>query len=291
MNLSHFYIGIAILSAGALSACGNILEEPSMAKAKTGELCIELTTDATLEINTKATEPETVQNILDNQGTFKISMTPQSNTTVPENITLPTTAGKHNNIPVGHYNISASNNRTMSEFAWDFPVLASTTQTVDVNPGTQSKALTCTLQNSIITVDANAWSSLLNDVDVNAFQVVNMATVPPKGTPITGGTSLLASGSNTTLNSRTLYANPDLRNVKIVLDGQLKSGTRQTFRASAPIRPSDTNNVIGAKNKYNVSFSLDNTKGQLVLEIKVDNTVTTVPIVIPIIPDEANTEG
>ena len=64
MNLSHFYIGIAMLTAGALSACGNILEEPSMAKAKTGELCIELTTDATLEINTKATEPDTEQNIL-----------------------------------------------------------------------------------------------------------------------------------------------------------------------------------------------------------------------------------
>lgn len=290
MNLSHFYIGIAMLSLGALSACGNILEEPSMAKAKTGELCIELTTDATLEINTKATEPETVRNILDNQGTFKISMTPQAGTTVPENITLPTTAGKHNNIPVGHYNISASNNRTMmsAEFAWDFPVLASTTQTVDVNPGTQSKELTCTLQNSIISVDANAWSSLLNDVDVTAFQVVNMATVPAKGTTITGGTSLLASGSKTSLNTSTLYAKPDLRDVKIVLDGQLKSGTQQKFRASAPIRPSDTNNVIGAKNKYNVSFSLDNTKGQLVLEIKVDNTVTPVPIVIPILPDEAN---
>ena len=279
-----------MLSAGALSACGNILEEPSMAKAKTGELCIELTTDATLEINTKSTE--TVKNILDNQGTFLISMTPQPNTTVPSGTTLPTTADTHNNIPVGHYYISASNNRTMSaDFAWDFPVLASTTQTVDVNPGTQSKELTCTLQNSIITVDANAWSSLLNDVDVTAFQVVNMANVPPKGTTITGGTSLLASGSKTTLNTSTLYAKPDLQNVKIVLDGQLKSGTRQTFRASAPIRPSETNNVIGAKNKYNVSFSLDNTKGQLVLSITVDNTVTPVPIVIPILIEENSSAG
>ena len=290
MNLSHFYIGIAMLSAGALSACGNILEEPSMAKAKTGELCIELTTDATLEINTKA--KESVKNIQDNQGSFKISMKPQAGTTVPTNITLPTVEGTHNNIPVGHYNISASNNRTMSAlFEWDYPVLASTTQTVDVNPGTQTIALTCTLQNSIITVDANAWNSLLNDVNVTAFQVVNMATVPAKETTITGGTSLLASGSNTTLNSRTLYAKPDLQDVKIVLDGQLKNGTQQKFRASAPIRPSDTNNVIGAKNKYNVSFSLDNTKGQLVLNITVDNTVTPVPIVIPILIEENSSAG
>lgn len=290
MNLSHFYIGIAMLSLGALSACGNILEEPSAAKAETGELCIELTTDATLEINTKSTE--TVQNILDNQGSFSISMTPQPNTTVPSGTTLPTVEGTHKGIPVGHYYISAKNNNTMlADFEWNKPVLASIQQTVDVNPGTQSIALTCTLQNSIITVDANAWNSLLNDVDVTAFQVVNMATVPAKGTTITGGTSLLASGSKTTLNTSTLYANRDLQHVKIVLDGTLKSGTRQDFRASAPIQPSETNNVIGAKNKYNVSFSLDNTKGQLVLSITVDNTVTPVPIVIPILIEENSSAG
>ena len=286
MNLSHYYIGIAMLTAGALSACGNILEEPSMAKATTGELSIELTTDATLEINTKSTE--SVKNIQDNQGTLSISMTAQS-TDFPAGVNLPTTEGTHKGIPVGTYNISASNNRTMSaEFAWNYPVLASTQETVTVKPGTQSKELICTLQNSIIAVDTAAWNALLSDVTVSAFQVVNMATVPTKGTTITGGTSLLASGSTTTLNSSMLYAKKDLQNVKIVLDGTLKSGSQQTFRASAPIQPNENNNVIGSKNKYNVSFSLDKSKGQLVLEIKVDNTVTPVPIVIPILPDEAN---
>lgn len=290
MNLSHYYIGIAMLTAGALSACGNILEEPSAAKAETGELCIELTTDANLEINTKSTE--SVQNILANQGTFKISMSPQDGTTVPANNPLPTTAGTHSNIPVGHYYISAKNNKTMSgKFDWDCPILASTLQTVDVNPGTQSKELTCTLQNSIIAVDANAWRTLLNEVDVTAFQVVDTANVPAKGIAISGGTSLLASGSTNTLNSRMLYADQNLKNVKIVLDGKLRNGTQKEFRAYAPIQPSTTNNLIGSKNKYNVSFSLDNTKGQLVLNIKVDSTVTAVPIVIPILIDGATTEG
>lgn len=285
MNLSHYYIGIAMLTAGALSACGNILEEPSAAKAETGELCIELTTDATLEINTKSTE--SVNNILTYQGTFSISMTPQS-TDFPTGTTLPTKEGTHKGIPVGSYNIKAFNNRTMTkDFEWNNPVLESTVETVTVKPGSQNKTLTCTLQNSIIAVDAAAWTSLLSDVTVTAFQVVNMETVPAKGTTITGGTSLLAAGSTTTLNSSMLYAKKDLQNVKIVLDGTLKSGSQQTFRASAPIQPSTTNNVIGSKNKYNVSFSLDNTKGQLVLNIKVDNTVTPVPIVIPILIDEA----
>ena len=289
MNLSHYYIGIAMLSLGALSACGNILEEPSAAKAKTGELRIELTTDATLEINTKATETESVENILTNQGTFKISMTPQADTHVPTGITLPTTADTHNNIPVGHYDISAKNNKTMSgDFDWNCPLLASTQQTVTVNPGTQKKELICTLQNSIITVDATAWRTLLNDVKVTDFQVVNMATVPVKGTTITGGTSLLKSDSKTELRDEMLYVKSGLQDVKIVLDGQLKNGTQQTFRASAPIKPSESNNVIGAKNKYNVSFSLDNTKGQLELKIIVDNTVTPVPIVIPIIIEDTS---
>lgn len=282
-----FHKLLLMLTAGALSACGNILEEPSAAKAETGELCIELTTDANLEINTKSTE--SVNNILANQGTFKISMSPQAGTTVPANITLPTTAGTHSNIPVGNYSISASNDRTMSTyFAWNYPVLASTLQTVTVKPGMQSKELTCTLQNSIIAVDATAWRTLLNEVDVTAFQVVNMANVPAKGTTITGGTSLLASGSKTELNSDMLYADPTLQYVKIVLDGKLKNGTQKEFRASAPIQPSTTNNVIGSKNKYNVSFSLDNTKGQLELKIIVDNTVTPVPIVIPIIIEDTS---
>ena len=287
MNLSHYYIGIAMLTAGALSACGNILEEPSAAKAETGELCIELTTDANLEINTKSTEPETVQNILTYKGTFSISMKPQAGTTVPANIILPKVEGIHSNIPVGHYYISAKNNNTMSgDFDWNCPLLASTEQTVDVNPGTQRKELTCTLQNSIIAVDATAWSTLLNEVDVTAFQVVNMDNVPAKGTAISG-TSLL-SGNTTTLNSNTLYAKPNLQYVKIVLDGKLKNGTQKEFRAYAPIQPSETNNVIGSKNKYNVSFSLDKTKGQLELKIIVDNTVTPVPIVIPIIIEDTS---
>ena len=260
-----------------------------MAKATTGELSIELTTDASLEINTTATETESVQNILDHQGTFAISMTPQTGTTVPTGTILPTKEGTHKGIPVGSYNIKAFNDRTMTkDFEWNNPVLESTVETVTVKPGSQNKTLTCTLQNSIIAVDAAAWTSLLSDVTVSAFQVVNMATVPAKGTTITGGTSLLASGSTTTLNSRMLYADQNLKNVKIVLDGKLRNGTQKEFRAYAPIQPSTTNNLIGSKNKYNVSFSLDNTKGQLVLNIKVDNTVTPVPIVIPILIDEAN---
>ena len=291
MNLSHYYIGIAMLTAGALSACGNILEEPSMAKATTGELSIELTTDASLEINTKATETESVQNILDHQGTFAISMTPQTGTTVPTGTILPTKEGTHKGIPVGSYNIKAFNNRTMTkDFEWNNPVLESTVETVTVKPGSQNKTLTCTLQNSIIAVDAAAWNSLLSDVTVSAFQVVNMATVPTQGT-ITGGTSLLASGNTNTLNSNMLYVKPDLQNVKIVLDGKLKNGTQKEFRASAPIQPSTTNNLIGSKNKYNVSFSLDKTKGQLELKIIVDNTVTPVPIVIPIIIEENSSAG
>ena len=54
-----FHTLLLMLTAGALSACGNILEEPSMAKAKTGELTISLQTDVSLQVDTKATEQET----------------------------------------------------------------------------------------------------------------------------------------------------------------------------------------------------------------------------------------
>ena len=101
-----------------------------------------------------------------------------------------------------------------------------------------------------------------------------------------GGTSLLAENSQTQLKEGVLYVKPDLANVKIVLDGKLKNGTNATFRAAAPIKPSQTaNDPIGKQNQYNVSFSLDQSKGQLVLSITVDPTLTPVEIVIPIIPE------
>ena len=103
---------------------------------------------------------------------------------------------------------------------------------------------------------------------------------------ITGGTSLLADNSQTQLKEGVLYVKPDLADVKIVLDGKLKSGTQASFRAAAPIKPSQTaNDPIGKQNQYNVSFSLDQSKGQLVLSITVDSTLTPVEIVIPIIPE------
>lgn len=275
-----------------LCACGNILEDsdPAWTKGETGELTISLQTDATLQVNTKGTEQET--NIETYKGTLSVSMQAQSDTKLPEGTTLPTTAGTFT-VPVGNYTLAAKNEKSMTtDFAWNYPVLASPTQPIKIKPGTQEAKLTCTLQNSIIAVNSTAWNTLLQDVEVTAFQVINTTAVPAKGEAITGGTSLLATDNPTQLNEGVLYVKPELTDVKIVLDGKLKSGTKAEFRASAPIKPSQTSNdPVGAQNKYNVSFSLDQSKGQLVLSIIVDTSVTPVEIVIPIIPDENAAAG
>ena len=273
-----------------LCACGNILEDsgPAWAKGETGELTISLQTDASLQVDTKATEQETEQekNIKTYQGTLSVTMQAQADTKLPEGATLPTTAGTFT-VPVGKYTLLAKNEKSMTtDFGWNYPVLASPTEPIEIKPGTQEAKLTCTLQNSIIAVNSTAWSTLLQDVEVTAFQVINTETVPAKGETITGGTSLLADNSQTQLKEGVLYVKPDLADVKIVLDGKLKSGTQASFRAAAPIKPSQTaNDPIGKQNQYNVSFSLDQSKGQLVLSITVDPTLTPVEIVIPIIPE------
>ena len=293
MNLSRYYFILTILTFGAFTSCGNILEnsDPGMAEGLTGELHIDLQTDATLQVNTKATTDVQETNIDTYKGTLSFTMTPKTGTTVPNGTTLPTVPGTYI-VPIGSYTFQAKNDKVMNnKFAWNHPVLASVQEERTISHTTPvNLSLTCTLQNSIIAVDAAAWTALLGTVDVTAFQVVDMENVPAYGTAITGGTSLLASGSTTKLQSGMLYAKSDLANVKIVLDGKLKDTTDKTFRAVAPVKPSDTATTIGAKNKYNVSFNLDESKGTLTLSIVVDTNVTPVDIVIPIIPESESTQ-
>lgn len=283
------YLYILAFTLGAFTSCGNILEnsDPGRTDGLTGELHIDLQADATLQVNTKATTDVQEENINTNKGTLSFTMTPKTGTTVPAGTTLPTTPGTYI-VPIGSYTFQAKNEKTMSSnFLWNHPVLASMQEERTITHATPvNLSLTCTLQNSIIAVDAAAWTALIGQIDVTAFQVVNMETVPAKGTAITGGTSLLESGSYTTLHTGLLYVKSDLTNVKLVLDGKLKGVTpEKSFRAVVPVKPSDTASTIGVKNKYNVSFNVDQSKGTLTLSITVDANVTPVDIVIPIIPE------
>ena len=113
--------GLTALVLGAFtSSCSNILEENgvinNVAESGMGELRINLSTDASLNVSTKATE--NVTNITDNQGT--ITVTTIKGEDVSGSPTLPTKGGTYK-LPLGTYKLSAQNNNTMTN---DFDLVA-----------------------------------------------------------------------------------------------------------------------------------------------------------------------
>ena len=130
---ARLLVGLLTVALGGLTSCSNILEENgvinNVAESGMGELRINLSTDASLNVSTKAEAgKENVQNITDNQGTITVTTTKGND--VIGNPTLPDKAGTHE-LPLGTYTLSATNDKTMStDFKWDWPVLATTPQEV-----------------------------------------------------------------------------------------------------------------------------------------------------------------
>lgn len=66
-----------------------------------------------------------------------------------------------------------------------------------------------------------------------------------------------------------------------MLEGYLTNDPGNLFRAKANIL---TGENVGAKNKYNVNFSLNSDKGSLSIAIEVNGEVANQPIEVPVDP-------
>lgn len=290
-------VGLLTVALGGLTSCSNILEENgvinNVAESGMGELRINLSTDASLNVSTKAEAgKENVQNITDNQGTITVTTTKGND--VIGNPTLPDKAGTHE-LPLGTYTLSATNDKTMStDFKWDWPVLATTPQEVKLTKEESTKTVTLdlTLQNSIIAVTGDL-NTLTSSIKIKEFQVVNTTdNISDKTTTISGGTSLL-DDTKEHLHEGLLYAKSNLANVKVVLDGYVGSDPNQnTFRAVTEIKPTgeSAGTQLGSRNKYNISFNLNTENGSLTISVQVNNEVNSETITLPIYPYGSTTQ-
>ena len=297
---ARLLVGLLTVALGGLTSCSNILEENgvinNVAESGMGELRINLSTDASLNVSTKAEAgKENVQNITKYQGTITVTTTKGDN--VSGEPTLPSTEGTYK-LPLGTYTLSAKNEKDMGEedFKWNYPVLATTedkTVTLLETSPIKTAELTLTLQNSIIAVDNEAWKNLKKSINITAFQVVNTTeNISDKSAEITNGMSLLNENS-TDLYEGLLYAKSTLDNVKVVLDGYVGTDQNQnTFRAVTDIKPNDSTSgtALGLKNKYNIGFNLDTDNGSLTIKVTVNNQVNSETITLPINPYDSTTQ-
>ena len=252
-------LGLAALVFGGLTSCNNILEgEIKTANSDTGVLSLSLEQDNSINVITKA-------------GTFDGSKVSLSESEI-DDFDVTVTKGETTIAELtGKY-------RTMGDaaFAWDSPCFYGTVNATVSGSNLTTETIKCSLSNSIVVIDAASLEELKKNVTITNMVVITGAI--DDNSSLTSGVSLLESGN---LKTGTLYAAPNSTDAKIVLEGYLTNDPGNLFRAKANIL---TGENVGAKNKYNVNFSLNSDKGSLSIAIEVNGEVANQPIEVPVDP-------
>lgn len=281
--------GLVALALGAFTtSCSNILEENgvlnSAAQSGMGELCINLTTDASLNVSTKADVGITLSD--EEKKKFVISGTKGD-----KSVDLGTFADYENTktVPAGIYSSITATYTSMKDdavLAFNSPEFkGSTTESVNVTANGQTQAsITAKLTNSIITV-----SSIENLT--STAEITELFVYAGENEPTTDeGKFNLLSANNTLDTTNKLYVKAEKSNIHIVLKGTLKKDNNKAFSVTADIKQSDKTATEAAKD-YQVSYSFSDDNGSLGMTITVDGTVQPAPIVVePIDPYQPATE-
>ena len=285
--------GLTALVLGAFtSSCSNILEENgvinNVAESGMGELRINLSTDASLNVSTKADVGITLND--EEKKKFVISGTMGSSS-----VSLGTfeeyVGEKTKTVAAGDYSSITATYTSMGEgvvLNFNTPEFeGSTESSVKVEANKQvDAAITAKLTNSIITVNSSAFDKLKETANITELFVYSGDTEP---TTTTGKFSLL-SESNTLDTTKKLYVKSGKSNIHIVLKGTLNNDNSKAFSASANIIETGKTGTEPAK-KYEVSYEFSDKNGSLGLDITVDGTVTPVIIKVePINPYKSATE-
>ena len=272
-------LGLAALVFGGLTSCNNILEgEIKTANSDTGVLSLSLEQDNSINVITKAgtfdgSKVSLSESEIDD---FDVTVTKGETTIAELTGKYSTVKGKSATVATGVYKLTATYG-TMGDaaFAWDSPCFYGTVNATVSGSNLTTETIKCSLSNSIVVIDAASLEELKN---VTITNMVVITGAIDDNSSLTSGVSLLESGN---LKTGTLYAAPNSTDAKIVLEGYLTNDPGNLFRAKANIL---TGENVGAKNKYNVNFSLNSDKGSLSIAIEVNGEVANQPIEVPVDP-------
>lgn len=269
--------GLVALAFGAFTtSCSNILEENSVlnsaAQSGMGELRINLTTDPTVEVFTKAAE---------DLSNFKVSIGDKEYTDWN---------GKALTVPVGENQTVNAYNMKETEvlpFAWNAPYYTGS-QTANIVAGqTASVTITCKRANSTLAIDTTGFNPKEGKDKILCVQ----SLMAFNGEDTQTGFDLLKKDGNPADKTDSVCVKAGIV-AKIVLTPAKMDGTVLT----PVIRylNKDNSNTSGntdAAQKYNVSYQVNTKNGQASITITVNGKVKDFPIYVDVNPYESNTNS
>ena len=274
---ARLLVGLLTVALGGLTSCSNILEENgvinNVAESGMGELRINLSTDASVSVVTKA--------INDADGTYIIKVTNKENQSIIQKVTyeqIQTTPLKLNN---GKYIVEAYNKEeeSVQDFEWNAPYYKTDgTNEVTISGDSQDKALTCVRANSSLMVDTTS----LGDSDASN-KILYVKSLIAKNE---GKSSLNLIDSKHPLKTDSVCVKAGIPATIELVAVRMDNGKEITV--SSPLKKNNesetTADPIDAKTKYNVIYSIYAENGELTLSVKVNDEVTTVPVSVKIDP-------
>lgn len=289
---ARLLVGLLTVALGGLTSCSNILEENgvinNVAESGMGELRINLSTDASLNVSTKAAEPVTTDKssvtIKGKEINFdpasliitatEITDNPEQKVTYTENFTeFPM------KVKASKYSVSAiydkMNNQTL---AWNAPSFAGETENNVAVSTTKSgtAVINAILDNSIITINENTFSTFKQEVSIQKLFVYAGNTTITEETE--GTTFSLINGKDTEValqTGQTLFVKKNAADIHIYLEYKLQGITKSHTKSL-------TTTTSGKD--YNIEYKLIKDYGDLSLQITVDGNVTTEPIGVSVDP-------
>lgn len=288
--------GLTALLLGGLTSCGNILEEngviSNVAESGMGELRINLSTDASLNVSTKAETEDLSSSYESLRGEFLVTLTAPSGTDL-EGVELPyekkfsEIENQTYTLPaVDGYTLTAKYDSMTGEFGWNCPVFEGTNP-INVTAGAKTDAsVTCSLKNAIINVNLSEFETSESKVKVTSLYAYS-------GDNDQNKFFLKGEGvqEGKVLGRDTVYVKAGI-SAKLILTGTfLQDGSDPiAFTTPAQEITAERNSTTTEKTKYNVKYSLQTTNGQMTIQIDIDGNVTVVPIDVKVNPYDSTTQ-
>ena len=282
--------GLVALALGAFTtSCSNILEENgvlnSAAQSGMGELRINLTTDASLNVSTKSgeegeetnTNASSIANVLKGINTDDFSIQGTEETELSQKKSFQGTASTFKDgkkVSAATYTITAEKNFGTSgqKIGFGIPHFKGQLKNVNVpsNGKSENNTITVSLVNSVITVNKDNFNKL--NTEGNAV-ITDLYVKDPEDPTNAEKNKILLSDKNTlkalTSLNDILFVSNEVTSVTMVIKGTIPGSTTPfSQETNIPI-----NNEANKPKNYEVSYTISKDNGTLSLIISVDGSI------------------
>ena len=290
---TRLLVGLVAVALGGLTSCGNILEENgvinNVAESGMGELRINLTTDASLNVSTKSGGTETTKIVKINEKEYTIDLDKFNITAQPSNTQNSIVSGKPSEFPklvaADNYNVTATLDQMNNEsLNWNTPSFSGSGNATVTQAGEGKASITATLSNSIIAFNLNES----NDNFTSKEATIKEVYVYKKGSE--ENKKYLYKNKEGFEAEGTLFVAAEQTDIYIHINGILKNGTPIDYSSLVAGRivsdgVQDKTQTYAA-NVYNIKYNIVTESGTLALVIDVSGNATPVPLDVDINPYE-----